>query len=394
MSESFTAPVYDDMQLLLLETRELSLLYRHGFIHYTHFFVAMLRLDCAATAYCKDFKVEEWEEWLQKSFPSIENDEDIEDSPRLTLQAEHIIQHATALADNNGDATMNSVHVLLAILCFNEEITERFHKKGILFEDIAEAHFGRPVKKTVPAVYIRRKKPYSWFDKFLFNKESKEREMEDLEYNAYDLCTYGLFDDCITVCESALSLEPKHLYFLQQRIYCFDRKRDYAKCLTLVDELAEIYPEQRQQYAISVAGFHDELGQYEAAHALYAELIETDPDNPTLMNNMGFSLYLQGRYAEAVPYYEKAIALDPEFAYPHDNLGFALYKLGQRERGLELIEKALDLDRGNSFAYKYKGIIFLEEGNKEEALRNFQLALRYGYTATYGEEVLELMKKT
>jgi tetratricopeptide (TPR) repeat protein len=120
---------------------------------------------------------------------------------------------------------------------------------------------------------------------------------------------------------------------------------------------------------------------------------ELRPDNSTILNNRAFNLYRQGRYAEAIPFYEKAISIDPQFAYPWDNLGFIKYKLGFTEEAFQLIDKALELDRGNSYAYMYKGKIHMEQGNKIQAMENFQLALRYGFTETYGDEVVQLIKQ-
>ena len=390
MSES--DPIFSDMQLLLAESRELALLYKHGFIDHSHFFVAMLRSGCAAGAYCKDFNVSEWEEWLQNLHPANENEEEEGNAP-LTVIAANMYTHATTIAGTNGNEEVNSVHILLALLCFNDEVTRAFSKKGIVFEDIAEDYYKRTVPKTVPEFLPRRKKPFSRFDKFLFTPESREREIQHLTADAYELYNYGLYDDCLKVCEIALGLDPSNSSILIQRIHCYSAKREFDSALKYLKELLTGHPPLKLTYGIWLAGFYDELERYNEAHTLLVELMDADPNNADLQNGMGFHLYLQGRYAEAIPYFEKSIAIKPDYAYPWDNLGFVLYKLGQKERALELIEKSLELDRGNSFAYKYKGIIFLEEGNKEEALRNFQLALRYGYTATYGDEVLELMKK-
>ncbi|WP_315823862.1 hypothetical protein [Paraflavitalea speifideaquila] len=49
---------------------------------------------------------------------------------------------------------------------------------------------------------------------------------------------------------------------------------------------------------------------------------------------------------------------------------------------------------GTLMPIKYKGVIFLDQGNKALAMQQFQQALRFRFTETYGNEVIELLKNT
>jgi tetratricopeptide (TPR) repeat protein len=173
---------------------------------------------------------------------------------------------------------------------------------------------------------------------------------------------------------------------------CFLMKKDYANALTAFSDLDKLYPDVLD-YRYSLAYIYDETGDHQKAEEIIDKLLAQYPDHAYVLNSKGFNLYYQGRYEEAVPFYEKAIRINPSWAYPWNNLGFVKYKSGHTEEALILIDKSLDLDKGNSFAYKYKGIIFLEQGDKTLAMEQFQLALKYRYTETYGEEVLQLIPK-
>ena len=135
----------------------------------------------------------------------------------------------------------------------------------------------------------------------------------------------------------------------------------------------------------------DVIGKYGEAANLLEALITEDPDNDNYLNNRGFNLLRQEKYAEAAPFFEKAIQTKPTAPYPQNNLGFTKYKLGKMNEGLALIDSSLELDKGNSHAYRNKGIIFMEQRNKTEARKNFNLALKFGFTEEYDDEVERLL---
>tara|TARA_B100000787_G_scaffold132072_1_gene100935 strand:- start:1639 stop:3474 length:1836 start_codon:yes stop_codon:yes gene_type:complete len=68
-------------------------------------------------------------------------------------------------------------------------------------------------------------------------------------------------------------------------------------------------------------------GKLEEAKEFYRSLLETDPTNLEVNNNLGVLLNTLGRFDEAEIYYRKAIAFKPDFAEVHFNLGNMLKKL-------------------------------------------------------------------
>jgi tetratricopeptide (TPR) repeat protein len=385
--QSFESP---DMKLVMDEARKLAIQYRHGLIDYAHLFIAIFSVDCEASRYCKDFETEKWKVWLQDDCPATGN-ETMADSVPLTVFAGRIIRHAYGIMYTNGDQPLSSVHLLLALLSINCELTEAVSKTGVVFENVAEQYYGKPVKRSSPFKPELRKTPYPAWRKFFITSLSRKKKVQKLYGLAYELYMYRLYEESISVCEAGLSLESDHHNLKLLRCYCYVDNRDFQLALTHVTNLLNDAAAPAD-LKITLACIYDEIGQHAQAAKILDEILEENPEEATALNNRGFNLYRQGQFAEAVPYYEKAISVDPAFAYPWDNLGFVKYKLGKVEEALDLIDSSLKLDKGNSFAYKYKGIIFLEQNNREEALKNFQLALMYGYTKKYGNEVLELMK--
>jgi tetratricopeptide (TPR) repeat protein len=381
----------NDFTLVTIESRKLAIEFKHGCIDYTHLFVAIFNVNCKAHAFCENFDNVKWTAWLQQYYPATGN-ETMEDSLPLTVRAEHVIHHAYAILHANGDKHINSVHLLLALMCINCEITEAINRHGIIFEDIAEQYYHKPIKKLIPSIHVFRKKPYSKWEKFFITDRSRKKKIVDVYNRAYDLFLYRLNDDCISICEVGLSLEPGNNDFKLFQLDCYVRKLDFQSSSVLATELIKDLPANKH-LKIILAYSYNALERYNEAAQVLDEILSGDPEDDFVLNYKGLNLYLQGKFTEAIPFFEKAIAIDPTFAAPWDNLGFVQYKLGRINEALELIDKSLELDKGNSYAYKNKGIIFLEQNKKEEALKNFQMSLRYGYTEKYGNEVLELMKK-
>lgn len=379
-----------DLNLVMAEARILSIQFRHGFIDYTHLFVAVLSVDCEARGFCTGFDSEKWKAWLQNVYPATGN-KTMNDSVNLTVFAEQVIRYGYKIARANGDEVIDSVHLLLSLLCIKCDITDSLSTKGIIFDDIADQYYPKPIIRTVPSIPVLRKEPYPQWRKFFMTGKAKKKKAEEFYRQAYELSLYQLYDESLLVCEAGLSLEPDNIDLRKMQLHCFVGNLDFQAALPCAKQLANDYPHPLG-FTFTLGYIYDELGQYEEAARIYDKILVNYPEEKTTLNNKGFNLSRQARYKEAVPYYEKAISIDAGFAYSWNNLGFAKYKLGRIDEGLELINKSLKLDKGNSYAYKNKGIIYLEQNDKEKALQNFQLALRYGYTKKYGNEVLELMK--
>jgi Flp pilus assembly protein TadD len=82
------------------------------------------------------------------------------------------------------------------------------------------------------------------------------------------------------------------------------------------------------------------------------------PDNPSYLNNLGFSLFLRGKHREAIEQYEKAASLDPTSRRVRTNLGFACAATGDLRRAAHEFEMggtAAEAKNNLGFAYERRG---------------------------------------
>jgi tetratricopeptide (TPR) repeat protein len=90
-------------------------------------------------------------------------------------------------------------------------------------------------------------------------------------------------------------------------------------------------------------------GKWELAEADFRTALELEPDHPSVLNYLGYSLVDQGmKLEEAMEMIEKAVEQRPNDGYIVDSLGWAHYKLGNYEEAVKHLERAISLSCGDS----------------------------------------------
>ncbi|MEZ7984613.1 MAG: tetratricopeptide repeat protein [Pseudomonadales bacterium] len=110
----------------------------------------------------------------------------------------------------------------------------------------------------------------------------------------------------------------------------------------LLDLAIERFPEQlllRLERALMSEQFHD----FATAESDLRFILSRDPDNITALNALGYSLSNRvGRYEEALVFVEKAFTLRPDDPAIIDSLGWAQYRLGEFEKATYHLEMAFE----------------------------------------------------
>jgi len=375
------------MDSVIAYSRELAILWKHGFIHDNHLFVAMLKQKCMASDYLTALDSNLWEEKVKALFPANGK---VKGNIPLTIQAVRVLKHAYIIEQTTDKTLVNTVHLLLAILSYDNEMSKAFSVAGMVIEDITLPHFKKEIKRLPPLLKPIRDKPYTKMEIFFSAIGSKKKNLAHLHRNAVDLYYYHQYSDSIKSCDIALALSPGLATFRALLAYNKVKLKDYDAAIDLLTELARENPAETS-YRLTLSNLYRITGNYDEVTRLLDDLLLEKPNNETYLNNRGFNLLRQQKYAEAAPYFEKAIKENADAPYPQNNLGFTKYKLGDTEDGLALIDRSLELDKGNSYAYHNKGIIFMEQGDKTEARKNFKLALKFGFTEKYDDEVERLL---
>ena len=119
---------------------------------------------------------------------------------------------------------------------------------------------------------------------------------------------------------------------------------DYSRALELVDTLE---PEHwTVVYFRAIA--HERAGKWDLAEADFRTALRLEPDHPSVLNYLGYSLVDMGlKLDEAMAMIAKAVELRPNDGYIVDSLGWAHYQLGNYEEAVEHLERAIGLQCGD-----------------------------------------------
>lgn len=133
-------------------------------------------------------------------------------------------------------------------------------------------------------------------------------------------------------------LRKEQLYALEANIYN-ETDRD-KRGLALLNRAIDEFPtSDNLRYARSVA--HEQAGNLAAAETDLRDIIERDPDNATALNALGYTLANRtDRYDEAKALIEKALALSPNEPSILDSMGWVLYRQGDLENAKQYLTRA------------------------------------------------------
>jgi tetratricopeptide (TPR) repeat protein len=181
------------------------------------------------------------------------------------------------------------------------------------------------------------------------------------------------------------------------------------------DAIAKIEERFLDAYSFLRAGMANErTGDYPGAVRSYHRGLEVEPENPELLNSLGFALFQQGKSQEAVTALKKALEADPMHWKAHNNmalasidlgeleqaeahfreslaiepqpaiysdLGFVLESQGMTQEANELYRKSLELDPESAVAHQNLAASLARRGEFAEAERHFRAALENGPSA-------------
>ena len=89
---------------------------------------------------------------------------------------------------------------------------------------------------------------------------------------------------------------------------------------------------------------HERNDQWEAAEADFQKALELRPDQPQVLNYLGYSYVEKGEnLGEALDMIERAVAAQPNSGYIVDSLGWVYYRLGRYDEAVEQLERATEL---------------------------------------------------
>ncbi len=153
----------------------------------------------------------------------------------------------------------------------------------------------------------------------------------------------GLNADALSVYDEALKANPDDSGLLYGRSLVYEKMNNFPQAEADLRRILAAHQDDTR--AMNALGYMLAVNtdRYDEARKLIEGALQRSPDDPAVIDSMGWVLYKLGRLEEARGYLEKALAKapDPEIAA---HLGEVLWALGQREQAHAVWDKALMRD--------------------------------------------------
>jgi tetratricopeptide (TPR) repeat protein len=121
---------------------------------------------------------------------------------------------------------------------------------------------------------------------------------------------------------------------------------------------------------------HERAGQWKQAEADMQKALELAPEQPAVLNYLGYSWADQGiRLAEARKMIERAIEQEPKDPAIIDSLGWVMLRQGQADDAELLLEQAVDLQPEDPTINSHLGEAYWAVGRRLEAVFQWRRAL-------------------
>jgi tetratricopeptide (TPR) repeat protein len=153
-----------------------------------------------------------------------------------------------------------------------------------------------------------------------------------------------------------------------------ERYRDAVTAYDTAHERAGDDTDWRLYYTRGIALERAKL--WDRAENDFLKALELEPDQPLVLNYLGYSWIEQGVNLErAKKMIEKAVSQRPQDGYIADSLGWALYRLGNYPDAVIHLERAVALEPGDPVINDHLGDAYWLAGRRDEARFQWTRAL-------------------
>jgi tetratricopeptide (TPR) repeat protein len=135
-------------------------------------------------------------------------------------------------------------------------------------------------------------------------------------------------------------------------------------------------PDEKLYVYFLRGSLYDRQKLYDEAEAEFRKALEIDPQNPTVLNYLGYMLADRGvRLPEALTLIRKAVELDPQNYAFLDSLGWVYFKSGQYALAEENLRKANERSNTDPTVHDHLGEVYEKTGNLKMAVAQWERSM-------------------
>jgi tetratricopeptide (TPR) repeat protein len=163
------------------------------------------------------------------------------------------------------------------------------------------------------------------------------RNLADVYYQKW------LFAEALGHYEKAYELNPGDQRALVMSGYCYYQLGDAEAAEAVFDDVLEEFPDNVKALSGKAAVLRAR-GDARGAYSYSARAVERSPGNAEALNTAGVLAAEVGDFDKSYEYFERLLALEPGPAYTYGNFGVAAVRTGRWEEAREAFEEALARD--------------------------------------------------
>lgn len=191
----------------------------------------------------------------------------------------------------------------------------------------------------------------------------------------------GRVDDAVATLSTLLESRPDLAVVHGALGDVLRRNQRYDEAILAYDEMLERVDSNEPRYwfiyyarAIS----HHQTDNWPPAEADFRRALELNPDQPNVLNYLGYSLVEQRRSLdEALDMIERAVAARPDSGFIVDSLGWVYYRLGRFDEAVAPLERAVELEATDPIINDHLGDAYWIVGREREAQFQWERALSF-----------------
>jgi tetratricopeptide (TPR) repeat protein len=189
----------------------------------------------------------------------------------------------------------------------------------------------------------------------------------------------GRTDEAVARLEVLANEQPKRVDALVTMGDILRSRERFAEAVTAYDRAFARIPKLDKRYwgLLYARGIAlERTKQWDRAEADFVKALEFNPDQPYLLNYLGYSWVERGVHLDqALKLIEKAVKLRPEDGYIVDSMGWVLYMLGSYDSAVTNLERAAELKPQDPVINDHLGDAYWQVGRQMEARFQWRRAL-------------------
>ncbi len=189
---------------------------------------------------------------------------------------------------------------------------------------------------------------------------------------ATDLDGVDRSDEAIKILREVIANDPKDLEAIMALGNIERGRKKYADCVGTYSQGIDALPEGNDK-ANSVYYYYrgiceERSHQWPKAEADMKKALELQPDQPHVLNYLGYSWIDQGtNLDDGMKMIKRAVEQRPDDGYIVDSLGWAYYRIGNYDEAVKNLERAVDLKPEDPTINEHLGDAYWHVGRKLEA---------------------------